>query len=163
MNPFDSSTDSDRHFIWHRLVEVDCEAFAKGDWSQIEGDFAADGFEGIRCCYSADPDDWRIAFAHLNGYRDSWLAASEVFRALQPVGYSHREALLARCHLEEIEIAGDRALAHKKFYGEVPLADGSKLADCRQTLYRLHKQNGTWRIVGFFGQLPLLNGGAIAR
>jgi hypothetical protein len=163
MNPFDSRTDPDRHFIWHRIVEVDCQAFANGDWSQIEGDFAADGFEGVRCSYSADPDDWRIVFADLNSYRDSWLEASNAFRALEPVGHSHLETLLVRCHLDEIDIAGDHAIAHKKFYGEVPLADGKSLADRRQTLYRLHKQNGVWKIVGFFGQLPLYVDGVIAR
>ena len=115
MNPFDLQLDPDRHAIWHRLVAVDCEAFAAGDWSLIESDFDADAFEGVRCFHSPNPDDWRIAFADLTSYRESWLAASEVFRALQPSGYSHLEALLARCHLEEIEIVGDRALAHKKF------------------------------------------------
>jgi hypothetical protein len=64
--------------------------------------------------------------------------------------------LLARAHLTEIEINGDRALAHKKFFGAVQLSDGSTLADRRQTLYRLHKQDDMWKIVGFFGQLPLL-------
>jgi hypothetical protein len=159
MNPFNPQTDPDRHVIWQRLVAVDCAAFAIGDWSQIEGDFDAAGFEGVRCFHSLNPDDWKIAFADLNRYRDSWRAASEVYRAVQPAGCSHLEALLARCHLDEIEIVGDRALAHKKFYGEVPLADGTTLADRRKTLYRLHKLNGVWKIVGFFGQLPLIEHG----
>lgn len=163
MNPFDSQTDSDRHFIWERLVAVDCEAFANGNWSQIEADFDAAAFEGVRCFHSPNPDDWKIVFPDLHSYRDSWLAASEAYRAMRPIGHSHLEVLLARCHLTEIEIVGKRAIAHKKFYGEVPLADGQVLADRRQTLYRLHKQNGIWRIVGFFGQLPLYVDGVIAR
>jgi hypothetical protein len=157
MNPFDCQTDPDRYIIWQRLVAVDCEAFAHGNWSQIEFDFDASGFEGVRCFHSPNPNEWKIVFADLSSYRDSWLAASEAFRALRPVGLSHLESLLARCHLDEIDIVGARALAHKKFYGEVPLADGTTLADRRQTLYRLHKQNGAWKIVGLFGQLPLLS------
>jgi hypothetical protein len=157
MNPFDNKIDPDRHMIWHRLVTVDCNAFAAGDWSSIEADFDANSFEGVRCFYSADPDDWRIVFPDLPSYRQSWLEASAAFRALRPIGLTHVETLLARCHLDDIEVAGDRALARKKFFGEVPLADGEVLADRRQTLYRLHKLNGVWRIVGFFGQLPLVD------
>jgi hypothetical protein len=155
MNPFDPQTDPQRHRLWHRLVEVDCEAFATGDWSLIESDFDAASFEGVRCFHSANPDDWLIVFPDLASYRDSWLAASADFRRKQFTGRSSGEALLVRTHLSDIEIAGDRALAHKKFYGEVPLADGTKLNDRRQTLYRLHRRDGEWKIVGFLGQLPL--------
>jgi hypothetical protein len=156
MNPFDRQTDSERHHIWQRLVAVDCQAFALGDWSMIENDFDAKAFEGVRCLHSANPDDWKIVFPDLASYRDSWRAASAEFRALEFETLSPIEALLARTHMDEIDICGDRALAHKKFFGEVPLADGSTLADRRQTLFRLHRRQGDWRIVGFFGQLPLV-------
>ena len=53
------------------------------------------------------------------------------------------------------DIAGGRALCHKKFSGDLPLGDGTTLSGSRQTLYRLHKQRGVWRIVGFIGYLPL--------
>lgn len=155
MNPFNRQTDPDRHEIWHRLVAVDCEAFAVGDWAKIAGDFDCETFEGVRCSHSTSPDDWKIVFPDLASYRDSWLAASEAFRAKTFANASHVEALLARTHLDEIDISGDRAIAHKKFFGEVLLADGSALSDRRQTLFRLHRRNGTWKIVGFFGQLPL--------
>jgi hypothetical protein len=155
MNPFDSQIDPDRHEIWARLVAADCEAFATNDWRRIEQDFDADTFEGVRCNHSTNPDDWKIVFPDLDSYRDSWLAASEEFRAKEFAELSHVEALLARTHLDEIDIRRDRALVHKKFYGEVLLADGTSLADRRQTLYRLHRRGDRWRIVGFFGQLPL--------
>jgi ketosteroid isomerase-like protein len=58
--------------------------------------------------------------------------------------------------LGQIEIHGDRALAHKKFFGEVQLADGKFVDDRRQTLFRLHRRGDQWKIVGFFGQLPLV-------
>jgi len=154
LNPFDP-TDSDRHHIWQRLVVVDCQAFAVGDWSMVAEDFDPDAFEGVRCSHSTNPDDWTIAFPDLVSYRASWLAACEEFRAKGFATHSHLEALLARTHLNQIDIRGDRALAHKKFFGAITLADGTQLADKRQTLFRLHRRGGLWKIVGFFGQLPL--------
>jgi hypothetical protein len=156
MNPFSRHGDPDRYAIWARLVAADCEAFALGDWTAIENDFAADNFDGVRCSHSNNPDEWEIAFPDLASYRDSWLAASEEFRTKKFAQHTHLEALLARTHLDQIDIVGDRALAHKKFYGDVLLADGSYLSDRRQTLFRLHRRAEAWKIVGFFGQLPLV-------
>jgi len=156
MNPFDRQTDAARFEIWQRLKLADSEAFATGDWSMIENDFDADEFEGVRCFHSANPDDWRIVFPDLAGYRDAWLTASAEFRAKQFAKISHLEALLARTHLDTIDICGDRALAHKKFFGEVLLADGSVISDRRQTLFRLRRRDGKWKIVGFLGQLLLV-------
>jgi hypothetical protein len=155
MNPFDSQQDADRHEIWQRLVVADSEAFAVGDWSRIENDFDADTFEGVRCFHSSDPDNWKIVFPDLASYRDSWLAASVEFQAREFATLTHLEALLSRSHLDVIDIQGNRALAHKKFFGEVLLADGTTLVAQRQTLFRLHRRGGAWKVVGFFGQLPL--------
>jgi hypothetical protein len=155
MNPFDRLIDPQRHAIWERLVAADCEAFAAGNWSMVEDDFDADVFEGVRCFHSLDPDDWKIVFPDLSSYRDSWLEASAEFRKKEFAAMSHLEALLARTHLNEIEIKGDCALARKKFFGEIWLRDGSALADRRQTLFRLRRRAGVWKVVGFFGQLPL--------
>jgi hypothetical protein len=155
MNPFNRQTDPVRHQIWERLVAADCEAFAIGDWSMVEDDFDAEMFEGVRCSESTNPDDWKIIFPDLASYRESWLAAAKEFRGRKFASVSHLEALLTRTHLVEIDIYGDRALAHKKFHGEVLYDDGSILADRRQTLFRLRRRTDGWRIVGFFGQLPL--------
>src|SRR5437773_6975072 len=125
MNPFGCQSDPDRHEIWQRLVMADCAAFAVGDWSMIADDFAADYFEGIRCFHSANPDDWKIVFPDLASYRDSWLTASAEFRARQFAKLSHLDALFARTHLNAIDICRDRALAHKKFFGEALLVDRS--------------------------------------
>src|SRR3954469_6997441 len=157
MNPFDRESHPDRHDIWQRLVVVDCEAFAARNWSMVENDFDAASFEGVRCFHSTNPEDWKIAFPDLASYRDSWLETSEQFRAKRFAEVSHLEALLLRTHMEQIDIRGDRALARKKFYGEVRLADGNVLDDRRQTLFRLHRKNSRWKIVGFFGQLPLVD------
>jgi hypothetical protein len=159
VNPFDPANDPERQAIWEHLVRVDSEAFIAGDWSMIESDFDAKSFEGIRCNNSADPDRWEISFATLEGYRDSWLEASRQFRARQfAPGITARDAIFARTHLERIDIARDRALCHKKFFGDVPLVGGSLLTGRRQTLYRLHRREDSpwgWKIVGFLGQLPL--------
>ena len=155
MNPFDPQRDPDRHYIWQRQIVADSEAFIAGDWSMIENDFDAEHFEGIRCGSSANPDDWKIGFARLEDYRDSWLAASREFVAKKFVAMTARDAIYRRTRLTQIDITGDRALCHKKFSGTIPLADGSTLCGSRQTLYRLHRQDGFWRVVGFLGQLPL--------
>src|SRR6266542_6567133 len=145
--------DPDRHHIWHRLIQIDSEAFALGDWSIIEPDFDRDHFEGIRCNHSLNPDDWTIFFPDVASYRDNWLKASAEFRAKQFLHHTPLEALLARTRLDRIDINRSRALAHKKFSGDIPLADGTFLSGSRQTLYRLHKRLDRWRITGFLGFL----------
>ena len=154
-NPFDATRDPDRHHLWQRLIAADSDAFAAGDWAAIEGDFDAASFEGVRCHNSTNPDDWEIAFPTLAGYRDSWLAAAGEFAKKRFVGLTNREAVYARTRLDRIDINGDRALCHKKFSGDLKLADGSLHSGTRQTLYRVHRIGGAWRIVGFLGFLPL--------
>jgi hypothetical protein len=155
VNPFDATSDTDRHYIWDRLVRADSDAFVDGDWAAVEPDFDSANFEGLRAHGSTDPDDWRIAFADLNTYRDEWLKASREFAKKKFAACSNRQAVYARTRLNEIQIVGERAVAHKKFSGDLKLADGSMLTGSRQTLYRLHKKGGVWRIVGFIGYLPL--------
>jgi hypothetical protein len=155
INPFDKQHDSDRHTIWHMLVEADSDAFVAGDWSLIEPDFDSGSFEGMRAMNSPNPDQWKIVFPTLAGYRESWLEASREWRKKKFVSHTQREAVYARTRLTQIDIAGERALAHKKFLGDLKLEDGSVLSGSRQTLYRLHRQGGRWKIVGFIGQLPL--------
>lgn len=154
-NPFDPAHEPDRHSIWQRLIAADSDAFAAGNWSSIEGDFDAGHFEGIRCHHSANPADWEIAFPTLASYRDSWLTAARDFAGKRFDGLTNREAVYARTRLDRIDIAGDRALCHKKFSGDLKLADGTTHTGSRQTLYRLHRRGAGWKIVGFLGMLPL--------
>jgi hypothetical protein len=155
INPFNAVEDPDRHYLWERMVRVDSEAFVAGDWADVEADFDADQFEGLRCGQSTDPAGWQIAFPTLANYRDNWLDLSRQFLARQFLGLTHRQAIFARTHLTRIDIAGDRALCHKRFFGDLPLADGTMLTGARQTLYRAHRRAGVWKVVGFLGQLPL--------
>ena len=154
-NPFDPTRDPVRHHIWQRLIVADSDAFAAGDWPAIEPDFDAETFEGLRCHNSPDPADWEIAFPTLASYRDSWLAAARAFAAKRFVGLTNRQAIYARTRLDRIDLAGDRALCHKTFSGDLELADGTTHGGNRQTLYRLHRRGGAWKIVGFLGFLPL--------
>lgn len=158
-NPFDPAAEPDRHTIWERLVAADCEAFAATDWSMIEPDFHAESFEGIRCFASINPDDWRLVYGSVDGYRDAWLEQSKNFRAKRFIGLTAREAIYRRTRLYEIEIVGTRAVCHKKFTGDIPLEDGSVHTGSSQTLYRLRKIDGRWRIVGFVGALPYTGAG----
>src|SRR5213075_1273145 len=109
---------------------------------------------GIRCFNSANPDEWRIVFANLSDYRDAWLTAAREFVKKKFADVSHLEAVYRRSRLEQIEINGEIALAHKKFSGELKFEDGTTLSGNRQTLYRLRRRNGQWKIVGFLGYLP---------
>ena len=153
-NPFDRTSDPDRHDLWHRLVQIDSEAFVAGDWSRIENDFDAEHFEGIRC-FTNNPDDWKIVFPRLEDYKTAWLQMSGDFRKKQFIEMTQLEAVLRRARMDQIEITGDRCLCHKKFSGTLDLVDGTQVTTARQTIYRLHKQRGIWKIVGFLGYLPL--------
>jgi hypothetical protein len=159
INPYDPTADPDRHFIWERLIVADSHAFVAGDFALVEDDFDATRFEGIRCGHSANPDDWHISFASLDVYRQEWLASSRKFLANRFIGLTHLQAVLRRCRIDRIDIRGDRAIAHKKFAGTIPLEGGQTLSGSRQTLYRLYRKPGSgaagWKIVGFLGQLPL--------
>ena len=155
LTPFDRATDPDRHHIWQRLIIADSEAFLRTDWQSIADDFDADHFEGIRCHDSPNPADWTLAFPTLESYRDSWLESSRKFLSRPFADVTHRDAIYTRTHLTTIDLAADRALAHKQFFGDLPMADGSTLTTRRQTLYRLHRKSSAWKIVGFLGQLPL--------
>ena len=156
-NPFDPKKDPDRHAVWHILIAEDSLAFVASDWPRLASHFDEHDFEGIRCADSPDPDHWTLSFARLESYRDQWLEASKVFRTLQFKDHTPAQALLARCSLTKIDLLGDRALAHKKFHGALLLLDGTPYAPGqRQTLYRLRKQQGAWKITGFLGRLPLI-------
>ncbi|HYF52057.1 MAG TPA: hypothetical protein VEJ63_21790 [Planctomycetota bacterium] len=153
-NPFPAS-DTERRSIWQMLVARDSDAFAAQDWSPVENDFAPEIFEGIVANGSPNPDDWTIKYPRLNDYRDDWLRMAETFKRMPLKNISHRELIYKVSSLNEIEISGDRALCHKKFKGDEPLANGERYQISAQSLYRLHRIRGEWKIVGFVGYLPL--------
>lgn len=150
-NPFPQ--DPDRSAIWTMLVERDIAAFVAADWSMVDGDFIKEGFLGINGQKSGNPDAWRISFPTLEAYRDDWIRQAKESQKLE-----YAEDVLAGIHratsLTEIEINGDIAIAHKKFDGEIALADGGKDVLNWQTLYFCRKVGGVWKLTGFAGYLP---------
>lgn len=151
INPFPD--DADRSAIWTMLVPRDITAYVQADWSLVEADFVADDFMGIHGNKSDNPDTWTISFPSLAQYRDEWLRQA---RDGQKVDYAEDvEAGIHRAtSLTEIEITGERALAHKKFDGEIKLADGGTDRLNWQTLYFCRKVEGQWKLTGFVGYLP---------
>jgi hypothetical protein len=151
INPFPN--DPDRKALWDMLVLRDIEAFLAGDWSLVESDFIADGFFGLHGMKSDNPDTWRMGFPRLEDYRDRWLDQSRV-TATTDYAEPIRTALFRATNLSAIDIAGDRAVAHKKFDGRLARADGGSDSLNWQTLYLCARAAGTWKITGFVGYLP---------
>ncbi|WP_062218042.1 MULTISPECIES: hypothetical protein [unclassified Aureimonas] len=151
-NPFPPG-DADRHTLWQMLVERDIDAFLAADWSLVDGDFAHDRFFGLHAHKSEIPDSWRLAFPTLESYRDEWLRqaeAAKLIRYAEPV----REALFRATNLRDIDISGDRAVAHKKFDGTLALEGGGVEVLSWQTLYFASRINGQWKLTGFVGYMP---------
>ncbi|MBA3709195.1 MAG: hypothetical protein H0W83_10300 [Planctomycetes bacterium] len=149
------ATDRDRSAIWEMLVPRDTAAFVDGDWDRVAGDFHEGGFEGIHAHRSHDPDRWTLAYPRLADYRDDWLRMHRDLGVLPLVHITPLGFIEAMTSLERIDISGDRALAHKKFRDERVLGDGRVARTSQQSLYRLHRLAGGWKIVGFVGYLPL--------
>ena len=150
-NPF--ASDADRSAIWAMLVERDIKAFVAADWSMVENDFLAAECMGINGNRTGNPDGWTISYPSLELYRQEWLRQA---RASQSVQYAEdQEAGIHRAtSLTEIEITGDRAVAHKKFDGEIKLKGGSVDRLNWQTLYFCRKVGSEWKLTGFVGYLP---------
>lgn len=151
-NPF---TDPDRRAIWEALVERDTQAFVTQDWDMVAGDFDSGSFEGIHAHRSSNPDVWTLEYPGLQGYKDAWLAGSAAAAERKFKGLTLKELFDKATTLNHIEIRGDRALAHKKFLASETLEDGSPYQAASQSLYRLRKIGGRWKIIGFVGYLPL--------
>lgn len=151
-NPFDPG--SDEAHIWEMLVTRDIEAFTRADWRLVEDDFPETGFHGIHGHLSNDVDDWKPRFPNLGAYRNEWLKqAREMREAVTDPGKLSDE-LHALTTLEQIDVDGETAVAHKKFDGVVSKKDGRQEALLWQTLYVCGKTNGKWRIHSFVGYLP---------
>jgi enamine deaminase RidA (YjgF/YER057c/UK114 family) len=148
-NPFPH--DPDRHEIWDMLVRRDVEAFVAGDWAMTTPDFDEDSFFAVNGRASANPDTWRLTYSTLNDYRDDWLEQS---RATRAAFVDIEASMFEATTLRDIDINGDRAIAHKKFDGHLRRPDGSREPLNWQSLYHCRRVDGRWRIVGFTGYLP---------
>jgi len=154
MNPF---TDPERRALWEMLVERDIRAFIASDWSLVADDFLEDEFYGVDGRRLVNPDGWRLTYPTLESYRARWLSQAAAFHAAN-AEENPSEALHALTELRDIEISGDRALAHKKFDGTLKTREGARRL-CWQTLYHCRKLGGKWKICGFTGYMPNPMGG----
>ena len=68
---------------------------------------------------------------------------------------SHRELLYQMQSFAKVEIADGRAIVWKQFRADEPLTNGDRYTISAQSVYRLHRIDGQWQIVGFVGYLPL--------
>ena len=154
-NPF--RQDPDRSAIWAMLVERDIEAFLAADWSRVEGDFLSEGFLGIDAGKSADPDSWVIGFPTLGAYRDEWLRQAAATAAVADAE-DVRNAIYRATTLSQIDIAGEVAVAHKKFDGSIRRSDGTADVLHWQTLYFCRRVGTVWKLTGFVGYMPFALG-----
>ena len=154
-NPFPA--DPDRAGIWEMLVERDIQAFVAGDWSRVAGDFLAESFFAVDGRLRANPDSWQLGLGSLDSYRQSWLEQSE---DLRDAVAGLEAGLYDVTTLRDIEIEADKALAHKKFDGQVHRHDGGIVPMRWQSLYMCRRVDTGWKIAGFIGYLPNPMGGA---
>ena len=148
-NPFPN--DPDRGQIWDFMLRKDIDAYLAKDWSMVADDFWPEGFMGIQAGGSGNPDSWTLGFPSLDAYRDAWLAGTIDQRDFAE---ELRPALFRVCYLRDIEIVGDKALAHKKFDGRVQRIDGSFMTFKWQSIAYLRRGADRWRVFGFTGYLP---------
>lgn len=151
-NPFPN--DPDRQEIWEILMRRDFEAFIAADWSLTEPDFVEAEFQGIDGGKIGNPDHWRLKYADLASYRDEWLRQAAEFKDVEFQGISKIDFLFQTCVLRDIDINGDRAVAHKKFDGKTETTQGDAVRLLWQTLYFMKKVDGHWKISGFVGYIP---------
>jgi hypothetical protein len=133
------------------LVERDIQAFVAGDWSRVEGDFLAESFFAVDGRLRANPDSWQLGLGSLDRYRESWLEQSAEIRDAVP---ELEAGLYDVTTLRDIEIEADKALAHKKFDGQVRRHDGGIVPMRWQSLYMCRCVGSGWKIAGFIGYLP---------
>ena len=158
INPF-SKTDTDRAAIWEMLVARDIQAFTTQNWSIVAGDFITESFMAVDGRNAANPDGWVLSFPDIESYKAEWLGQAAAFMAATKKELA--ESTLYRViTLRDIEIRGDIALAHKKFRWDFKRDKGDNVPADWQTIYHCRRVNGSWKISGFIGYLPIFSGSA---
>ena len=152
-NPFPPS-DPDRHYLWNMLVARDIKAFVSQDWDMVKDDFLPEGFMGIDAEKQHDVDKWELKYPNLEAYKIEWLSQAKVFSEIELVD-DKEDAFHEITDMLDIEINKDAALLHKKFSGSFKRKDGGEIPTDWRTLYRCRKVQGTWKITGFTGYMPL--------
>ncbi|MFK5974510.1 MAG: RidA family protein [Flavobacteriaceae bacterium] len=152
-NPF--LQDDDKEYLWEMLVNRDTKAFVAQDWNMVAADFVSDGFLGIDAGKQFNVDKWELKYPDLKSYKEEWLQQAKEFSQIELVE-NKEDAFHRVTVLQDIEIKGDYALLHKKFFGPMKKKDGTEIHTDWQTLYSCRKVKGVWKITGFTGYIPLL-------
>ena len=113
-NPF--LKDDDRNYLWEMLVNRDIRAFVSQDWDMVADDFVDDGFMGIDAGKRLNVDKWELKYPDLKSYKEEWLKQAKEFSQIDLVE-DKEDAFHRVTVLQDIEIKGDVALLHKKFFG----------------------------------------------
>ncbi|MEO6499929.1 MAG: RidA family protein [Mucilaginibacter sp.] len=151
-NPFPVE-DKDRHELWEIAVNRDIKAFIAQDWALTGGDFHEENFMGIDAGFLGNPDAWKLTFPNLEAYKTEWLKQAKEFA--ETAWAEDPEASLFRITvLRDIDVQGDSAILHKKFFGNLKKANGELVPANWQTLYHAKKINGSWKLTGFTGYMP---------
>ncbi|MGI9550933.1 MAG: hypothetical protein ACR2MT_07030, partial [Aurantibacter sp.] len=124
-NPFPPE-DADRHYLWEMLVNRDIKAFVLQDWDRVKDDFQADGFMGIDAQKQANADKWILKYPDLESYKKEWLSQAKDFSKVE-LAVDKDDAFHRVTVLQDIEIQGDNALLHKKFFGAMKKKDGGEV------------------------------------
>lgn len=152
INPFWQS-DPDRAQIWDMLVARDIDAFAAADWSMVASDFHEDEFFALDANKTDSVENWRPSFGNLGEYREEWLRQARQARS-DLVQVDLTQSLFELTRLEQIDINGETAVAHKHFDGSLEKRAGGREPIKWQTLYFCRKIRESWKICGFLGYLP---------
>ena len=155
-NPFPPN-DPDRRYLWDMLVTRDIKAFVSQDWDMVKNDFVSEGFMGIDAGKQHDVDKWELKYPNLEAYKKEWLSQAKDFSEMELID-DKEDAFHRITELRDIEIREDVALLHKKFSGPFNIKDGAEIPTDWRTLYRCRKVDGTWKIIGFTGYMPLNQG-----
>jgi len=152
INPFPKE-DKNRYEIWEKVVRIDIDAFLAQDWSMCENDFVEENFMGIDARKSANPDSWSLTYDSLVTYKTDWLKQAADFASNEYKEHK-RKTLFDATTLRDIEIKGNSAVLHKKFDGSITRMDGVIEPILWQTIYKMKKVSGDWKIIGFIGYMP---------
>lgn len=154
-NPFSEQKDLDRYQLWETLVRRDSDAFATGQWDQVENDFIENEFEGLHAHGTSDPFQWTLKYPSLDAYKKDWLIESKGFMNMSLVHTSPLELIYKLTTMNRIDIYQNRALCYKQFVANEVLKDGTYFRISCQTLYQVKKVDSIWKITGFIGYLPI--------
>jgi len=157
VNPYPK--DPDRSAIWDIVYRHEVTALAECDWLTTARDFDAAAFFGLDARLAPDPDHWSASIATLDRYRDLWQQQANRLKhlgAIQP-GLNLAAGLSQALRVSDIDLVGDRAVAHRKRFGRLASSaspDRPPVLLHDQAIYHFTRRDAGWKIVGMLVNLP---------